>query len=37
MKKRLKQPIIFDGRNQYNMEKMKEKGFEYHQIGVPEA
>ena len=34
MKKRLKQPIIFDGRNQYNMEKMKEKGFEYHQIGV---
>ena len=34
MKKRLKKPIIFDGRNQYNKEKLKEFGFEYHQIGV---
>ncbi len=34
IKKRLKQPIIFDGRNQYDMEAMKEKGFEYYQIGV---
>ncbi|BDY12030.1 UDP-glucose dehydrogenase family protein [Hydrogenimonas cancrithermarum] len=37
MKQRLGQPIIFDGRNQYNMEKLKKKGFEYHQIGVPEV
>ena len=35
MKQRLKNPIIFDGRNQYNIEKMKKKGFEYYQIGVP--
>ena len=34
MKKRLKNPIIFDGRNQYNKDKMKKMGFEYYQIGV---
>ena len=34
MKLLLKQPIIFDGRNQYNADKMKKKGFEYYQIGV---
>ena len=34
MAKRLKNKIIFDGRNQYNKEKMHELGFEYHQIGV---
>src|SRR5208283_1270048 len=32
--KRLKNKIIFDGRNQDNKEKMHELGFEYHQIGV---
>ncbi len=37
MKQRLKTPIIFDGRNQYNLRKMRKKGFEYHQIGVPES
>jgi UDPglucose 6-dehydrogenase len=37
MKQRLKNPIIFDGRNQYNIEKMNKKGFEYYQIGVPES
>ena len=26
-------PIIFDGRNQYNSARLKEKGFEYYQIG----
>ena len=34
MKKRLKNPIIFDGRNQYKKDKMKKLGFEYYQIGV---
>ncbi|WP_187647945.1 UDP-glucose dehydrogenase family protein [Nitrosophilus labii] len=34
MKKRLKNPIIFDGRNQYNKDKLKEMGFEYYQVGV---
>ena len=32
--KRLKNKIIFDGRNQYNKEKLNELGFEYYQIGV---
>ena len=30
----LKNPVIFDGRNQYNAERLKEKGFEYYQVGV---
>lgn len=34
MKKELKNPIIFDGRNQYEAERLKELGFEYYQIGV---
>jgi len=34
MKKRLKEAVIFDARNQYNKEKLKEFGFEYYQIGV---
>ncbi len=34
MKKRLTAPIIFDGRNQYNKERLEAMGFEYHQIGV---
>ncbi|MCF6201449.1 MAG: UDP-glucose/GDP-mannose dehydrogenase family protein [Hydrogenimonas sp.] len=37
MKQRLKTPIIFDGRNQFNREKMRKKGFEYYQIGVPDS
>ncbi|MEW6118029.1 MAG: UDP-glucose/GDP-mannose dehydrogenase family protein [Nitrospirota bacterium] len=32
--KRLKNRIIFDGRNQYNRERLHEMGFEYYQIGV---
>jgi len=33
IKKLLKSPVIFDGRNQYNMFNLAEKGFEYYQIG----
>ncbi len=32
--KRLKNRIIFDGRNQYNKNKLKKLRFEYYQIGV---
>ena len=34
MKKRLKNAVIFDGRNQYNRKRLKESGFEYFEIGV---
>ncbi len=34
IKQRLKNPIIFDGRNQYDKDKLKNLGFEYYQIGV---
>ncbi|MCH9739437.1 MAG: UDP-glucose/GDP-mannose dehydrogenase family protein [Epsilonproteobacteria bacterium] len=34
MEQRLKNPVIFDGRNQYNKENLEKIGFEYHQIGV---
>lgn len=34
IRKRLTNPVIFDGRNQYNPEKMDELGFENYQIGV---
>ncbi len=34
VKKRLKNPIIFDGRNQYDSERKKKMGFEYFQVGV---
>ena len=33
LKKQLNQPIIFDGRNQYNDTKLESEGFEYFQIG----
>jgi UDPglucose 6-dehydrogenase len=33
IKLKLKSPIIFDGRNQYNVFNLQEKGFEYYQIG----
>ena len=32
--KQLKNPVIIDGRNQYDSDLMKEHGFEYLQIGV---
>lgn len=34
MKHRMKTPVIFDGRNQYERNNMEEYGFEYYQIGV---
>ena len=33
LKVQLKQPVIFDGRNQYNHTLMEERGIEYYQIG----
>jgi UDPglucose 6-dehydrogenase len=33
LKNQLKNPVIFDGRNQYNAFNLEEKGFEYFQIG----
>ncbi len=33
IKSQLKLPIIFDGRNQYNRLDLKERGFDYYQIG----
>ena len=33
LKNQLKNPVIFDGRNQYNAFNLVEKGFEYFQIG----
>lgn len=34
IKERLKSPIIFDGRNQYNAKRLKDLGFTYYEIGV---
>ncbi|AQW86059.1 UDP-glucose 6-dehydrogenase [Campylobacter pinnipediorum subsp. caledonicus] len=34
IKNRLKNPVIFDGRNQYNLKTLQEIGFKYFQIGV---
>ena len=33
MKKRMKSPVIFDGRNLYRRVTMKEKGFTYYCVG----
>ena len=34
VKRLLKNPIFFDGRNQFDKKRMHELGFEYYQIGV---
>lgn len=33
IKNLLKNPVIFDGRNQYDSERLIERGFEYYQVG----
>ena len=33
LSQKMKQKIIFDGRNQYDPEEVREYGFEYHGIG----
>lgn len=35
MKARMRQPVIFDGRNLYNARRMAEAGFDYYSIGRP--
>jgi UDPglucose 6-dehydrogenase len=37
LKKQLKQPVIFDGRNLYDPAYMKKLGFRYYAIGRGEA
>jgi UDPglucose 6-dehydrogenase len=37
VKRTLKQPVIVDGRNLYDVEKMRELGVMYHSIGRPSA
>lgn len=37
IKSRMKNPVIFDGRNQYDKKSLKKQGFQYIQIGVREG
>lgn len=37
IKERLKDPVIFDGRNQYSAQKLKRFGISYYQIGVQKS
>ncbi len=35
MRELLKQPVIFDGRNQYELDEMRARGFTYYSVGRP--
>jgi UDPglucose 6-dehydrogenase len=35
MRARMKQPLIFDGRNLYELDVIRRRGFEYYSIGRP--
>ena len=35
IRRRLRQPIIFDGRNLYSLDAMRNRDFEYYSIGRP--
>jgi UDPglucose 6-dehydrogenase len=35
LKKKLKQPVIFDGRNLYDLATIRREGFEYYSVGRP--
>jgi UDP-glucose 6-dehydrogenase len=35
LERRLRQPVIFDGRNLYSLDSMRGRGFEYYSIGRP--
>lgn len=37
MKELMKHPVVFDGRNQYDYDRMTQRGFIYHRIGRPSA
>ncbi|MCC7440293.1 MAG: UDP-glucose/GDP-mannose dehydrogenase family protein [Bdellovibrionales bacterium] len=35
IRRKLKRPLVFDGRNVYSPTEMRERGFEYHSVGRP--
>jgi len=35
LRKLMKRPLLFDGRNIYNLERMQAAGFDYYSIGRP--
>jgi UDPglucose 6-dehydrogenase len=35
MRRLMRQPVIFDGRNLYNPQRIKDAGFRYYSIGRP--
>ena len=37
MRQRMRQPVVFDGRNLYHPQRMQEAGFTYYSIGRPPA
>ena len=37
IKQKLSQPVIFDGRNQYDLERMAERDFYYYSLGRPDV